>query len=335
MCGEAREGTMRGSPFQTETEKDYPMDALASLARTIRGIEFPYPALLAAGIVKTAEQVAKLADTDVIPEWGSIETQSSSGNGGLDYHAEYREVEGHRILLRTQNSLGLPNPGMEYVERHAPALIELYRSKGKPLILNISGKNVDDALSLLKRGLMCGFPVITVNGACPNKKDRPILCDDEEAVGELFKRADAEINPGNTLILWKVSCGMRRPALTANREAVITSKVFGGVITGNTLPSTFDLDEKGQPTIKTANGITRGGMAGPAIFPIALDHTAFMAETLPQNGKVVIGCGGIQVPGEIRKHFRVGASLVQLNSAYRESNENPRFMTDLIHGLVE
>jgi dihydroorotate dehydrogenase len=308
---------------------------LLALARSVGGITFPYPVMLGGGVVKTAEQVRALAKTDVVCEWGSIETEPSAGNGGRDYHAEYREVSENRVLQWTQNSKGIPGPGMKYVEKYAQDLIMLYEDHGKPLHFNGSGKGVDDTLSLMKRAIGCRFPVMTVNGACPNKANQPILCDDTDAVAELFERAETEIGKTNTVFLWKVSNGMRRPALQFNKTRVIESKVFSGIITGNTVPNTLDYDQDGRTTILTdKNAITRGGMGGPAILPIALDHTAFCADGMPE-GKVVIGCGGVSDVQSSLKFFRSGATMVQLVSAYLESGEDPDFVQQLIMDVGE
>jgi dihydroorotate dehydrogenase len=308
------------------------MDELAHLHRRIRDVVFRYPVTLAAGIVKTAEQVRALAPTDVIPEWGSITTNGSSGNGERDYHAEYADMDGKRVLLYTQNSLGLPNPGMSYVEGHATELIKLYDRHEKPLILNISGNGIQDTLELMRRAKQCGFRLVIVNGACPNKKDQPILCDDHDAVDGVFDGAEKEIGPSETIFIWKISNGMRRPALTHNRDAVSKSRVFDGIMTGNTVPNTLEYRADGSTTIKTGNGLIRGGMGGPAIRPIALDHTAFVAETLTK--KVVWGCGGVETADHARKFFGAGSLLVALNSAYREAGEDPDFMTTLLEKLV-
>lgn len=309
------------------------MDELVLLRRVIKGVEFPYPVLLAGGTVKTAEHVRALAVTDVIPEWGSIETEASDGNGGRDYHAEYLEVDSVRVLLWTQNSKGIPNPGIAYVEKHARDLIKLYRDYGKPLILNISGKSVRDTLELMERAINCNFEVIVVNGACPNKARMPILCHDTESVSELFEQADTMFGEDAPVMLWKVSNGMPRPILEHNCVCVAQSDAFAGIITGNTVPNTLDYDGDGGTTILTENNINRGGMGGPAILPIALDHTEFAANILRSEGKITVGCGGIQTAKDAMKFIFAGAFFVALNSAYTEANENPDFIRDLNEDL--
>lgn len=310
------------------------MDDLRLLRRTVKGVEFPYCLMVAGGIIKTAEQVKALAPTDVTPEWGSITTKESAGVGGRNYWAHYvTTFEGERVLICTFNRLALPNPGMPHVEQHSRDLIKLYEDYGKPLVINISGNGVDDSLRLLKRALMCGFRAITCNGACPNKEGQPILCDDPDAVNEYFDRADAEIGEVDAVVLWKISAAMRRPALTLNRDRVARSKTFTGIVAGNTVPNGFDYDEHGKTVIATTpDQGTRGGMAGPAILPLALDHVEFCANGMPA-GKVVVGCGGISTEKCAMKHFQAGATMVQFNSAYREANEDPEFVTDFLDGL--
>ncbi len=311
-------------------------DILSWMARLVKPVVFPYPVMVGGGIVKTHEQVRKLAPTDVVAEWGSIETEASDGNGGRDYYAHYIEVAERRVLVWAANSRGIPNPGMKYVEQHARDLIKLYNDRDRPLVLNVSGKGVDDTLSLMKRAHTCGFRVITVNGACPNKADQPILCDDPDAVDELFERAEKEIGVTDTVFLWKVSCGMRRPMLAHNKARVIASRMFNGIITGNTIPNSlyyFDDVDDVRTAIKTEkNNIDRGGMSGPAILPIALDHTRFCAQDMPA-GKVVFGCGGIMTPDDAIRYLRAGAHVVQITTAWWEANEDPDFIRDFIAEL--
>ena len=162
------------------------------------------------------------------------------------------------------------------------------------------------------------------------------MCDDPDAVDELFDRIESEIGRSDAVLLWKVSCGMRRPALEHNRNRVKNSIAVSGVITCNTVPNCLAYRPDGSTAIKTANGITRGGMAGPAIHAIALDHAAFMTEELHlSDNKIVIGAGGADDTKTVCNFIRTGASLVQTQSAFREMGESPDFIRDVNLDLVE
>jgi dihydroorotate dehydrogenase len=302
------------------------MSDLSKLARTIKGIKFPHPLMVGGGVFKLAEELREVAASDVIPEWGSIETDPSSGNGGNDYDAAYTP-NGHNLRY-TRNRRGIPNPGIAYVERESRDIISMYADQGKIVGLNVSGKSngsrssVDDLIELVKRGLDCGFPWITANGACPNKADQPILCDDEDAVSEFFERADVEIGSTDAILMWKVSNGMRRSTLAHNKGHVAKSKAFTGIITGNTVPNTLDFDIEGKPTVLTEkDNSTWAGQGGPAIHPIALGHTKFCAQDMPE-GKIVVGAGGVEGWPEARNFFRVGATLAQVVSTYLEADKH-------------
>lgn len=317
------------------------MIELKRLERTIKGIHFPYPVMVAAGVVKTFEQARALADTDVIPELGSFTTEECAGNGGRDYHAEYAELPGYgRVLLYTQNSLGLPNPGMKHIEQHGRELIRRFADQGKPIAVSVSGESIEDTVTLVKRAIEVGFPIVTVNGSCPNRiqsEFRPIeiMCFDTEAVATLITRLDAEVGVTNTVVLLKVSAGMPRHTLLNITIRVGSSRIFDGLVTCNTVPNTLNYRADNMPTILTEKGFrTRGGMGGPAILPIALDHTEFAAHALPA-GKFVIGVGGIGNAYSANKFFSRGAVLTQINSAYREAHEDPGFMTSLLLELAE
>lgn len=302
-------------------------ETFPELRRQVKDIVFDNPIAVAGGAIKTVARAVELARTDLVYEWGSFTTSALPGNGGRDYHSVYSSHSPFQLLY-TFNSIGLLNAGMSYAEQNAKRLLELYTGLGKEFWFSISGNGVEDTLTLTKRALKAGFRIVTINGACPNKKDQPILCDIPDAVDEFFDRLDKEVGETAAVLLWKVSCGMRRPALAHNRERVRNSKAITGVITGNTIPNGFDYLEDGSTAIKTDNGIDRGGMAGPAIFPIALDHTQFMAAGLPSD-KVVVHCGGVCDASDAAKAFKAGATLVQMQSAFREANENPTFVRDM------
>lgn len=309
------------------------MSSLALLERTIKGVHFPYPLMVGGGVVKTHEQVRKFAPTDVIAEWGSIETEASSGNGGRDYYPHYVEIRGQKYLLFALNSRGIPNPGMEYVEQHASDLLKLYEDHNKPLVINVSGKSWEDAVELVKRAIACGFKVIVLNGACPNKGGQPILCFDIESVDKLFDRLEAEIGETDVVLMWKVSAGMPRAILSHNKARVVASSTFTGIVTCNTLPNGFYFLPDGTPAILTEkNKITRGGVSGPAIHPIALDHTKYCADDLPFD-KVVWGAGGADWVDSAMNFFRAKATIVQTTTAFWEANEDPSFITNFLAAI--
>jgi dihydroorotate dehydrogenase len=306
------------------------MMRLEDLPRTVGEVCFPHPIIVSGGTFKRAEQLAAVLPTNVIPEWGSIETDPSSGNGKRDYHAEYRSG----VLICTTNSRGQPGPGMKYVEIHAPHLIRMYEDAGKPLILNISGRGVADTITLLERAIACGFKVIVINGACPNRLNQPMLCWDKEAVDELFARIDERIAGTGAIVLWKVSLGMPEDLLEHNRMRVASSMCVTGIVTGNTIPDFRIMREDGEPAIKTERGITAGGLGGPLVHGIALDDTEYCALRMPE-GKIVMGVGGVRRARHVIRFLQAGATLVGLQSAYSESGENPRYIQSLLESMLE
>lgn len=315
------------------------MTDLREMKRTIKGVGFPYPVLVGGGIVKTVDQIAKYASTETTLEWGSITTEPKSGNGGRDYYAHYVDKYGRSTLAYALNSIGLTNPGIKHVQRHAADMIARYRDNGKPLPINISGEGVDDTLTLMKQAIDCGFPVISVNAACPNKvgkdmKPVPVMCYDIDSMAELITRADQEIRRGDTLIMLKVSTGLPVTTLRSICTLLKTSLVFEGLITGNTVPNGFAFLSNGEPAIKTSNGVTVGGLSGPAIKPLSLSQTRFAADILGGQ-KVVWGCGGVETAQDVREYLQAGATMVQIVTAFREHGENPVFIRNLLEDLID
>jgi dihydroorotate dehydrogenase (NAD+) catalytic subunit len=314
--------------------------SLQKLKRTVCGITFPYPVMVGGGVFKTAPQLTRVVGSDIIPEWGSITTLPRNGNGGRNYYANYYEsVSDEQVLCYTLNSLGLPNPGMDYVETHAPDLLRLYADHDKPLAINVSGEDAEDLARLVVRALKLGFKVITANGACPNGVTSggariPVLCYDEKSVFNFFSIVGICARETDALVLWKVANGMPHEVLAMNLDRVAQSTVVKGVITGNTIGNTFRTLPDGRPAIETENGITRGGLAGPEIFVGAVAATAYSRAKLPEE-KIVVGCGGVCTARDALEYLQAGATLVQLVSAFREANEKPKFITDLLYDLRE
>lgn len=309
------------------------------MQRTVKGVVLPYPIMIGGGVVKAQRGTKFYAPTDVIAEWGSITTDSKSGNGGRDYYAHYEESNGQRVLTYALNSIGLTNPGIGYVEKQAREEIARYSDQGKPLPINISGEGVDDTLVLMERALACGFPIITVNTACPNKvgkdmKPMPVMCFDIDSMGTLIMQAERIIGRSESIIMLKVSTGLPMSTLAGICTLLKTSSTFDGIITGNTVPNGFSMLEDGSPAIKTDNGITVGGVSGPAIKPLSLSQTKFAADILGEN-KVVWGCGGAQTAEDVREYFRVGAQVVQIVTAFREHDEDPVFIRRLLEDLID
>lgn len=308
-------------------------------ARSFKTVTFPYPLGIAGGVVKTVEQARKFLAADIPFEWGSFTSDHSPGNGGRDYHAEY--VNGS--LLYTINSIGLTNPGFAYAREHAAELCKRASDNGRTFWINVSGHSVEDTRELVLRALDAGFRLITVNGSCPNRPSTttpakqsniPILCFDKDAVSNLFEQLGRALGDTSAVILWKVSNGMPRVELMHNINEVAQCKALSGIVTGNTVPDAYDILPNGQPAIHTGNGLVRGGMGGPAVFPLALSATDLAAKPLLDANKIVVSTGGVSSSIEVRGFISRGAFMTQVNSAFREANEEPSFITDIATDLM-
>lgn len=304
-----------------------------------KNITLPYPIMVGGGVAKSIDPLKYYAATEVIAEWGSITTEPKSGNGGRDYYAHYEERYGQRFLAFALNSIGLTNPGMGYVEKFAGEVLARYQDCGKPLPINVSGESVEDTLVLMKRAIARGFPIITVNAACPNKAGKgarpmPVMCYDIDSMGELIVRADQEIGRTASVIMLKVSTGLPVPTLSSICVLIKASPTFDGIITGNTVPNGFHFLPDGEPAIKTNGGIEVGGLSGPAIKPLSLGQTKFAADFFGDK-KMVWGCGGVRNAEDVRDYLRSGAKVVQTVTAFRESDEDPKFIQAILEDLID
>ena len=77
------------------------------------------------------------------------------------------------------NSEGLPNNGIDYYIYDE--LVNAVVSTGKPYIVSLSGKNIDENVEMLERACdVDGVSVIELNLACPNVPGKPVIAYDFE-----------------------------------------------------------------------------------------------------------------------------------------------------------
>lgn len=130
---------------------------------TLGDIELSSPIMNAAGIVKSYEDVVKFAKSSVSAVVvGSITVEPRAGNSGTTYYI------GNGYSL---NSLGLPNPGMEYYKSHLKDMLSVCHDNGKPLILSVAGFTLEDYATLCVLAAEKNVDALEVNLGCPNVWD--------------------------------------------------------------------------------------------------------------------------------------------------------------------
>jgi dihydroorotate dehydrogenase (fumarate) len=272
------------------------------------------------GTCKTLDDVRRFALLDIgAVEIGSITEQPRPGNGGNTFY--------HNMNF-TLNSLGLPNPGREYYEEHLPTMVKMIHAADKVCIVNVVGFSDAEYASLTKLAFKCGADYVVENYGCPNvyigKVQKGILSYDIDG----FKSTTNTVLRENEEQAMNGQIGIKlSPIFDPKFIATIASFLnndlvphhrIGFITTQNTVPNCFDEREPGSQAISPANGF--GGMAGPAVLPMALGQVRQFRDLLNEDIKI-IGVGGVSSGDDMRKMLRYGADFVQVVSAYYKKED--------------
>lgn len=267
---------------------------------------------LAAGMVKTYEDVNTLLN--VIPDIGevtvgSMTMKNQGGNPGKRDHADG--------MGNYWNALGLPNGGMPYYTRELPRMIDLTRSKGKKLILSVSGSHPVEQGALCGFGAAAGVDAIEINLACPNVlvggEHKPLVGMNPRQTREMLAHCLTVLD--GTPVRLKVPPIVNNNPLIVELASEINEAFHKGmqieaVVACNTMLSR-PLNAEGNRII----GVGNAGMSGYALHPIALQNVGVwrMAITTPIQ---VIGVGGVHEAQHVRNFLSCGATSAQMAGAY-------------------
>ncbi len=266
-----------------------------TLARTVAGIPFANPVMLASGTAGYGRELAGIVTLDRL---GGLVTKAVSlapraGNRAPRV-AEYR---GGML-----NSVGLANPGLEQVRavdlpwlaQHHPAL---------PVFVNVVGFVVDEYATVVEQlDLLPGFVGYELNLSCPNT-----------SAGGVEFGADAA---GIASVVSRCRAVTRRPlfaklspALPDIPRLAAVAKDAGadGVTLVNTIPG-YLLDGAAP---RLGHGF--GGISGPALLAAGLLAVRRTADQLPDFP--IIGVGGVCTATDVRDYLHAGASLVAIGTA--------------------
>jgi len=265
------------------------------LARSVAGLQFPNPILLAAGTAGFGREVAGIVD---LAHLGGLVTKAVS-LAARDGNRAPRVAEVAGAML---NSVGLANPGVDVVvARDLPWLTAHYPAL--PVLVNVVGFAVTEYAEVIERlESATAHQGYELNLSCPNT-----------SAGGIEFGADAA---SVTAVVQRARAATRRPLFVKLSPALASIPAMAraardagadGVSVVNTLPGTaYDGDRP-----RLGNGF--GGMSGPALRPVGLLAVQRVAEQLP--GLPIIGIGGISRVAHVRDYLRAGASLVAIGTA--------------------
>lgn len=258
-----------------------------------RGLVVPNPVGLASGTAGYGFELAQLIDINLI---GALYTKGTtrlprSGNPP----PRVAETPGGML-----NSIGLQNPGIEWVRDHyAPR----FAAWTVPVIVNIAGENADDYVHCVRRlEDVAGIAGVELNISCPNIAHGMDYGRDPAAAAGLVSAVRAvtarsvmvKLSPNVTDI-----AAIARAVEDAGADSISAVNTYVGMKIHRA---------SGRPVLPQGSG----GLSGPAIHPLALSAVSAVraAVRLP-----VVGVGGITDADSALDFLIAGADAVQVGTA--------------------
>jgi dihydroorotate dehydrogenase (NAD+) catalytic subunit len=268
-----------------------------TLSRTVFGLEFQNPLILAAGTAGFGRELDGVLELErlggLITKAVSVEPRS--GN------APPRVAEFRGGML---NSVGLANPGLDRVRQELLPWAARHLERAR-LLVNVVGFTLEEYARVVA-GLdgVAGVAGFELNLSCPNTDAGGIeFGADPECVRRIVSACrrstrlplSAKLSP----VLPDIP-GMAVVARDAGADAI-------SVV--NTIPGLLLAEEGGARRLGNGNG----GVSGPVLLPVGVLAAARVVERT--GGMPVIGVGGVRSAADVRQYLRVGASLVGIGTA--------------------
>jgi len=265
------------------------------LSRTVFGLRFQNPLLLAAGTAGFGRELDGVIDLERL--------------GGLVTKAVSRDPRSGNLAPRVAefrggmlNSVGLANPGLDHVRTvELPWLAS--RLRRARVLVNVVGFTVEEYGEVVA-GLdgVAGVAALELNLSCPNSDAGGI---EFGADPECVRRIVALCRRNTTLPL----AAKLSPVLPDIAEMALVARDAGAdaITVVNTMPGLLFSDE-GPARLGHGNG----GVSGPALLPIGVLAVARVVERT--RGMPVIGVGGVRSADDVEQYLRAGASLVGLGT---------------------
>jgi dihydroorotate dehydrogenase len=307
----------------------------------IENIESPWGN--AGGVVKTVEDVEKMAHTGVgWIEAGSYTLEMRRGNKWNPDTEEYDPVrtdyDHDSETGLTHNSLGMPNKGMDVVETEIPEMVRIAHAHSKKLLVNVAPVSqvpVEESVELVRRSYAAGADGVILNAGCPNVKDpngqqhRLLSRSPEEFLrvltglisGRVQKRIMTRISPQETQQDMYEICNLLR-----------NSGIITAVFLPNTWPVPMPGKEQGSPLLGVP--MDSVGRSGPGMAEQAAIQTFWAGNALFETGVDIVSSSSIMDATELKHRMDLGAVAGAGTTFYYESKngwqeDTDRLLSDL------
>lgn len=217
------------------------------------------------------------------------------------------------------NSEGLPNSGIDYYLDET-TILESMGDSGKPYMVSISGKTLDDNLSMIKRVIEVNkktgkIACLELNLACPNIIGKPIIAYDFEQMKTVLSRVASVPGVQSLKLGIKLPPYFDGPHFEAAASVLNAHKhIVAYVASINTIGNALVVDSVAEMPYISSNG-GFAGMSGKAVKYTALANVRKMRLLLDASIDVV-GVGGIETGEDAFEHILCGASAVQVGTCH-------------------
>ncbi|MBT4262084.1 MAG: dihydroorotate dehydrogenase [Thiotrichales bacterium] len=269
-----------------------------SLSVEFCGLELQSPVVLLSGCVGFGEEYTRVKGYSN-NEVGAICLKGTTLEPRLG-NTPHRVIETPAGMI---NSIGLQNPGAEYVINNILPELDLTETH---YIANISGSSVEEYGEIAARFDDSPVSAIEVNISCPNVKEGGAVFGNDPDVSarvvEVCRKAT------NKPLITKLSPNQTDIAHNAQRCIDAGTDAFAVI---NTLMGMAIDIEKRKPII----GNNMGGLSGPAIKPVALLKVHQVYQVCKAHNIPIIGQGGINSASDAIEFLIAGATAIGIGTA--------------------
>lgn len=304
----------------------------------------------AGGVVKTIEDVERMALTGVgWIEAGSYTLEKRLGNQRDAETGEFiidpDTSEPVRVYYHnpqtgeTYNSLGMPNNGIDEVEREIPEMARIAETHNKRLVVNVapvSNEPVAETQELVARAYEAGAHAVIVNGGCPN-----VVTEDggRHEILSTHPRSLSLVLRGLRPIVEKFQPVFLRtsPNETYDDTKNVLSVVKeSGVVSALYQPNAFNVElplgENGKQVLGV-KGKT-GGKSGPTMVKEAREQTKWAVKALDGSGIDVVSSCSVANAKELKIRLGLRAVAAAGTTFYYESGDWGEDTDRLLRGLA-
>jgi dihydroorotate dehydrogenase (NAD+) catalytic subunit len=251
---------------------------------------FKNPVFLASGTISYGEELKRIIDLNKI---GAIVTKAITLNPKEGYNG-LRMVETPAGII---NRIGLQNIGLENFIKYKIKFLEKLKTS---VIVNIAGESIEEYKIIIEKlDNIKKIDAYEVNVSCPNVEKGGIeFSEDEKTFKKLLKKLR---NITDKTLIVKLSPS----ALDIKELSIMAEKIGMDAVTINNTFKAMIIDTK------TKEIKIKGGLSGPAIYPIALNNVYEISKKI---NIPVIASGGIYNEDVALQFLIAGAKAIQIGT---------------------